>query len=210
MYLTPLVTRLGTPKFRRFIMDLLPWKTLHQLRDITDVMHDTSVEIVKSKKRALEDGGEAVAGQIGEGKDILSILSTGLPFLNYAWTSLLAISASKYGCFGGGSFDWRRDNRPDLVSVAKVAVPINCHWPICIPRTFTFAATDTTSGALGRILFLLSIHQDVQDKLRQEIREARKSGDLSYDELVALPYLDAVCRETLRVFVCPPLYYCLC
>ena len=84
MYLTPLVTRLGTPKFRRFIMDLLPWKTLHQLRDITDVMHDTSVEIVKSKKRALEDGEEAVAGQIGEGKDILSILSTGLPFLNYA------------------------------------------------------------------------------------------------------------------------------
>jgi len=82
MYLTPLV-RLGTPKFRRFIMDLLPWKTLHQLRDITDIMHDISVEIVKSKKRALEDGEEAMAGQIGKGKDILSILSRGLSFLNY-------------------------------------------------------------------------------------------------------------------------------
>ena len=68
-------------------------------------------------------------------------------------------------------------------------------------RSLTFAAMDTTSGALARILFLLSIHQDVQNKLRQEIRKARKSGDLSYDELVTLPYLDAVCRETLRVYV---------
>ena len=76
-------------------------------------------------------------------------------------------------------------------------------------RTLTFAATDTTSGALARILFLLSIHQDVQNKLRQEITEARKSGDLNYDELVALPYLDAVCRETLRVYAFHPIHYCL-
>ena len=75
------------------------------------------------------------------------------------------------------------------------------------PRTLTFAAMDTTSGALGRILFLLSIHQDVQNKLRQEITEARKSGDLSHDELVALPYLDAVCKETLRLYAHHPLHY---
>ena len=77
------------------------------------------------------------------------------------------------------------------------------------PRTLTFAATDTTSGALGRILFLLSIHQDVQNKLRQEITNARKSGDLSYDELAALPYLEAVCRETLRVYAHRAFHYCL-
>ena len=76
MYLTPLV-RLGTPKFRRFILNLIPWKTLHQLRDILDVIHNTAVEVINSKKRALEDGDEAVARQIGEGKDILSILSRG-------------------------------------------------------------------------------------------------------------------------------------
>ena len=69
---------------------------------------------------------------------------------------------------------------------------------------------DTTSGALGRILSLLSIHQDVQNKLRQEITKARKSGeDLSYDDLVALPYLDAVCRETLRVYAYHPFHYYL-
>jgi hypothetical protein len=101
MYLTPLV-RIGTPKFRRFILDLIPSKTLHQLRDISDVIHNTSIEIINSKKRALEDGDEAVARQIGEGKDILSILSTCFSFLDDAWNSRLPISARKYGCFRGG------------------------------------------------------------------------------------------------------------
>ena len=74
MYLTPLVT-LGTPRFRRFILNLIPWKALHQLRDISDVFHNTAAEIVNSKKRAFKDGDEAVARQISQGNDILSILS---------------------------------------------------------------------------------------------------------------------------------------
>lgn len=57
---------------------------------------------------------------------------------------------------------------------------------------------------MARILHLLALHPSVQDKMRQEIIEARKEcqdRELSYDELVALPYLDAVCRETLRLWV---------
>lgn len=74
-------------------------------------------------------------------------------------------------------------------------------------RTITFAATDTTSNALCKILEILAGNQEAQDRLRQEIIEAKKQNggeDLSYNELVQLPYLDAVCRETLRVFVPPP------
>jgi cytochrome P450 len=67
-------------------------------------------------------------------------------------------------------------------------------------RIFTFAAVDTTSSALARTLWILSERQDAQDRLRLEIREARKDGgDLAYDELMNLPYLDGVCRETLRL-----------
>ncbi|KAF9559811.1 cytochrome P450 [Agrocybe pediades] len=66
-----------------------------------------------------------------------------------------------------------------------------------------FAATDTTSSSISRTLFLLATHQDIQDKLRQEIAECKGSlsdgEELGYDELLALPYLDAVCRETLRL-----------
>ena len=67
----------------------------------------------------------------------------------------------------------------------------------------TFAAMDTTSNALSMILCLLSQHQDVQQKLREEIMEASNGEDLDYDDLVSLPYLDAVCRETLRLYVPP-------
>jgi cytochrome P450 len=60
---------------------------------------------------------------------------------------------------------------------------------------------DTTSNALSRVLQLLSENPDIQTRLREEIREARQlhGADLQYDELVALPLLDAVCRETLRL-----------
>ena len=70
--------------------------------------------------------------------------------------------------------------------------------------TLIFAAMDTTSNALARILHLLCLHPAVQDKLRAELVDARAAHggeDLEYDELVALPYLDAVCRETLRLCV---------
>lgn len=68
--------------------------------------------------------------------------------------------------------------------------------------TSTFGALDTTASALARVLYVLAEHQDVQSKLREEIREARNGGDIGYDDLVSLPYLDAVCREVLRLY--PP------
>ena len=70
-------------------------------------------------------------------------------------------------------------------------------------RTFIFAGMDTTSNALAMTLDLLSKLPDVQQKLRLEILDASKGGDLDYDTLVSLPYLDAVCRETLRLYVLP-------
>lgn len=62
---------------------------------------------------------------------------------------------------------------------------------------------DTTSNALARIFYLLASEPDVQQKLREEIIQARDDGtgklrDLDYDEVMELPFLDAVCRETLR------------
>lgn len=61
---------------------------------------------------------------------------------------------------------------------------------------------DTTANVLSRTLQLLATHPEVQEKLRQEIFDAlEKNGgqDFSYDELISLPLLDAVCRETLRL-----------
>lgn len=63
------------------------------------------------------------------------------------------------------------------------------------------AATDTTSGALTQILQLLAENPEAQEKLREEILQATSGEGIPYDELVELPYLDAICRETLRLYV---------
>lgn len=76
------VDKIGTPRFRRFVVDLLPWPTLHDLRDIIDTMHHASVEIIESKKQALKEGDGAFGKQLGQGKDIIGILSTSLEYLH--------------------------------------------------------------------------------------------------------------------------------
>lgn len=75
-YILPWAVKIGSPGFRRFVVDILPWKNLHVLRDIIDTMHNTCRQIYGEKKRALEAGDEAVSKQISQGKDIISILST--------------------------------------------------------------------------------------------------------------------------------------
>ncbi|KAI0648541.1 cytochrome P450 [Trametes meyenii] len=67
-------------------------------------------------------------------------------------------------------------------------------------RTIILGGMDTTSNALSRILHLLSENLSVQDKLRAEIAEAGAGHIFDYDDLVKLPYLDAVCRATLRLY----------
>ncbi|KAK1217294.1 hypothetical protein PQX77_020032 [Marasmius sp. AFHP31] len=62
-------------------------------------------------------------------------------------------------------------------------------------------------SALARTFHLLAQNPEVQSKLRQELREAREAQggeDVPYDVLVALPYLDAICRETLRLYAPAP------
>lgn len=65
--------------------------------------------------------------------------------------------------------------------------------------TLIFTATDTTSSALARVMHLLSIHPEKQERLRQEILDCASDGDIGHDDLTSLPYLDAICRETLRL-----------
>ncbi|KAF9261492.1 cytochrome P450 [Marasmius fiardii PR-910] len=61
-----------------------------------------------------------------------------------------------------------------------------------------------TCTALSRILSLLATHPEVQAKFREEIHNAFQDGDVPYDQLVSLQYLDAIARETMRVY--PPVH----
>ncbi len=65
------------------------------------------------------------------------------------------------------------------------------------------AGHETTSSALAFTLWALAQNTDIQRKLREEVRTI--AGEPTYDDFVdpnLLPYLDAVCKEAMRMF--PP------
>lgn len=64
--------------------------------------------------------------------------------------------------------------------------------------TFLIAGHETTSTETMWALFALAQAPDVQQKLRAELRGV-PADSLDMDELNALPYLDMVVRETLRL-----------
>ena len=95
--------KLGPPGFRRFLLNLVPNKSLKRARDIVDVMHRTSVEIFQAKKLALQQGDEAALQQVGRGVDLMSLLCMcWLPpkkFVVLTWED----SEGEYGSDGTGS-----------------------------------------------------------------------------------------------------------
>lgn len=70
-------------------------------------------------------------------------------------------------------------------------------------RLLIFAATDTTASILMTAFQLLAQCQDIQDRIKAEILAAhyQYGEEIPYEQLMALPLLDAVCRETLRLYV---------
>ncbi|CAG2173908.1 unnamed protein product, partial [Oppiella nova] len=69
---------------------------------------------------------------------------------------------------------------------------------------FLIAGFETTATTLGYISYLLALNPSAQEKLYDEVMGAVDSdGEISYEDLQRLPYLDACLSETLRLF--PPL-----
>ncbi|KAF9020805.1 cytochrome P450 [Hymenopellis radicata] len=64
--------------------------------------------------------------------------------------------------------------------------------------TFLVAGHETTAAAVSRALFSVTERSDIQAKLRTEILSVATESP-TFDELNALPYLDMVLKETLRL-----------
>ncbi|KAF8319095.1 cytochrome P450 [Clavulina sp. PMI_390] len=65
--------------------------------------------------------------------------------------------------------------------------------------TFLLAGNETTATALNWTVYGMLKHPHIQEKLRAEVL-AFPSDSPTYDEVSGLKYLDAVVRETLRVY----------
>ncbi|TEB32645.1 cytochrome P450 [Coprinellus micaceus] len=158
------IRNLGSPKFRRWVIDHLPWKNLHILRDIVDAMHGTGEAL-------FQDHLDAFGRGEGEETDILNILMK------------------------SNNSALKEDRMSDSELLAQIT-------------TLNFAGFGTTTGSITRILDLLCRHPDAQEGLRREVISTAakyRDGDIPYDELVSLPFLDAVIRETWRVYTPLPL-----
>ncbi|KAF5361358.1 hypothetical protein D9757_011367 [Collybiopsis confluens] len=171
----PRMAGIGTPKFRRFIVNLLPWKDLHHVRDMVDYMHEVASEIYKEKKKVFEGGDEAITQQTGRGKDLISILTYKVK------ENMKAVD---------------EDRLADSEVIAMDTTSVSD----CVPDMKDVQLINPQKNAMARILHLLVNRPDVQGKLRSELTQAREQNggqDVSYEDLVNLPYLDAICRETL-------------
>ncbi|KAI0737451.1 cytochrome P450 [Daedaleopsis nitida] len=103
--------------------------------------------------------------------------------------------------------DWPEGDGKDIMSIllkANMAASdkekLSDEEVIAQVSTFVLAGMDTTSNATARLLHLLALKPEVQTELRNEIVDAQAGEGISYDQLMELPFLDAVCRETLRLY----------
>lgn len=72
----PFFAKIGPAWLRRKAIEKIPIERIQKSINISDTLDKTVRAIMESKKAALAAGDEAVTLQIGEGKDIISVLST--------------------------------------------------------------------------------------------------------------------------------------
>ncbi|KAH9856530.1 cytochrome P450 [Lenzites betulinus] len=145
-----------------WILSHFPHYGVRTLVRVSDILWKRSFEIYSDKKAAIESG-ETLGQQVGDGKDIMSIL--------------MAENKKASG----------EDKLDEQEIIAQMS-------------TLILAGMDTTSNALALILTHLAENPDLQQELREEIISTGANKDLGFDELMNVPLLEAVIRETLRVY----------
>ncbi|XP_064555491.1 probable cytochrome P450 311a1 [Drosophila montana] len=71
-------------------------------------------------------------------------------------------------------------------------------------NTFVFAGVDTTTAAMGFVLYALAKQPSAQERLHAELSELPPGGAADLDALHKLCYLDAVLKEVLRMYTIVP------
>lgn len=69
-------------------------------------------------------------------------------------------------------------------------------------KTFYVAGHDTTASTIAWAIWLLSQHNDILQKVRAELISQNVTANPSYEQLQTCTYLEAVVKETLRLY--PP------
>ncbi len=204
--LLPWLRKTFPPALLRFGVQLLPMKALRHMQWISDSVFAMSKRLLDEKMENLRK--DDLHG-LRENKDLMSVLRESR---TRSWFQNVR-SLIQFGrtCRRKMLTPYRSRNCSDRCRTSRRLAP-STYWavePIILySRLLLLAATDTTSSSISRATQLLSLHPDAQDKLRRELIGATTGAgrtllDLDFDTLAGLPYLDAIVKETLRLFVSP-------
>ncbi|EFA04605.1 cytochrome P450 6a2 [Tribolium castaneum] len=96
--------------------------------------------------------------------------------------------------------------RDDFMNILMQMRSTGMEFKEIVAQAFLFftAGFETSSSTMSNCIHELAHNQEIQDKLREEIHEnlGRESSKYTYDDVLALPYLDKCVKETLRKY--PP------
>jgi cytochrome P450 len=100
--------------------------------------------------------------------------------------------------------------QPDIISVALASGGFTDEMLVNNMMTFLAAGHETTASAFQWAVYQLCQKKDIQERLRKEIHEHISSLDnpeqpITADVIDNMPYLHAVCQETLRLWSPVPL-----
>ena len=70
----PFFKKLGPPRFRRWLLEMVPMQQVQRVKEIVDILDQNTREIFFGKRAALEAGDAAVKERVANGNDIMSIL----------------------------------------------------------------------------------------------------------------------------------------
>ncbi|KAI9164113.1 Cytochrome P450 monooxygenase [Paramyrothecium foliicola] len=90
----------------------------------------------------------------------------------------------------------------DIISTALESGHFTDEGLVDTMMTFLAAGHETSAAALTWTIYLLAQHADVQDRLREEIRQnvGSLADEMDARKLDSLSYLHAVCQESLRLY----------
>ncbi|RPD53163.1 cytochrome P450 [Lentinus tigrinus ALCF2SS1-7] len=70
----PWVRRIFPRSWLRWATEVLPWPALRHMRGISDSVYMASLEVLQRKRELLKHGRDSLSNEVGEGKDLVSIL----------------------------------------------------------------------------------------------------------------------------------------
>lgn len=98
--------------------------------------------------------------------------------------------------------------QPDIISVALESGGFTDDELVNNMMTFLAAGHETTASAFTWAIYVLCQRKDIQSRLREEIHASISSVDtenMTHEIIDSMPYLHAVCQETLRLWAPVPL-----